>query len=752
MRNILGRASVATKLLAAAGTTIGVLLIVASLVLSQQTHKTAAALSEDYAGALGAEVAGRVGGDLGAMQATATAMAKSIAAAHEGGVRDRATIMQIARANLDASELVVGSWYFAAPDAFDGRDAEMTGNRALGSNANGRFEPYWAKSNGQVIMEPPEDDQVFTADFYRLAADSRKPAITEPYPYPVNGKTVLMTSVTAPVISGGKVIGVAGLDIALDRFSTDLGRVRPLGDGRVMLLSGGGKWVTHSNAKLLMQDYADPGRGKVLEAMAQGKPVLLRDVAIGGSAVERLVAPMDLAGSSAKWGVVVDVPQATIVAPARRIATGMFIGGVLVIALVLGGLWLAVTGFVARPLERLTHTVARLSSGRYDEAVDGVEAGDEVGEIARAIEAFRTDLASGQTLRREQETLRAETEAERGRAAETERRAAESQRVVVSALEDALARLSEGDLTARVEAEFAPEYRQLKADFNAAMGKLEQAMTGVLSNTASITSGAREISQAADDLSRRTEQQAASLEETAAALDEITATVGKTAEGAELARKVVGRATEDARGTGAVVANAVSAMGEIESSSDQIGQIIGVIDEIAFQTNLLALNAGVEAARAGEAGRGFAVVASEVRALAQRSAEAAKEIKGLILASSEQVSRGVTLVGDAGRALERIVAQIAEISGVVDEIAASSREQASGLGQVNIAVNQMDQVVQQNAAMVEQSTAASHALAREAADLAQLMRQFRIAASAQGQSPARTQQDRLVRAVGRGRI
>jgi methyl-accepting chemotaxis protein len=231
-----------------------------------------------------------------------------------------------------------------------------------------------------------------------------------------------------------------------------------------------------------------------------------------------------------------------------------------------------------------------------------------------------------------------------------------------------------------------------------------------------------------NDLSKRTEQQAASLEETAAALDQITATVKKTAEGATYARNVVAAAKTDAENSGQVVGQAVTAMGEIEQSSHQISSIIGVIDEIAFQTNLLALNAGVEAARAGDAGRGFAVVASEVRALAQRSAEAAKEIKALISASSTQVAAGVSLVGETGKALQRIVSQIAEINGVMIDIAASAQEQATGLNEVNAAVNQMDQVTQQNAAMVEESTAAGFALASEAEELSRMMSQFKVGA------------------------
>jgi methyl-accepting chemotaxis protein len=241
-----------------------------------------------------------------------------------------------------------------------------------------------------------------------------------------------------------------------------------------------------------------------------------------------------------------------------------------------------------------------------------------------------------------------------------------------------------------------------------------------------IRAGAGEISTAADDLSRRTEQQASSLEETAAALEEITVTVKKTAEGARHARDIVSTAKVDADKSGEVVREAMAAMTGIDKSSKQISDIIGVIDEIAFQTNLLALNAGVEAARAGDAGRGFAVVASEVRALAQRSAQAAKEIKGLISASTAQVDQGVRLVGRTGEALGRIVAQVVEINTVIADIAASAQEQSTGLEQVNTAVNEMDQVTQKNAAMVEEMTAAAHGLAGETEELGQLIARYQI--------------------------
>ncbi|WP_168076621.1 methyl-accepting chemotaxis protein [Caulobacter sp. SSI4214] len=391
---------------------------------------------------------------------------------------------------------------------------------------------------------------------------------------------------------------------------------------------------------------------------------------------------------------------------------------------------------IAAPLLATSKTMETLAQGSIDVEVKGGERKDEVGAMARSVQVFKDNAVALRAAEAAHARAAAETEAERRRNQELAEAAAREQAMVMEAIAAGLSRLAEGDLTYRVDQTFPEAYKRLQTDFNGAIGQMEEAMKTIVHAANSIGAGSDEITTAADDLSRRSEQQAASLEETAAALDEITATVKRSSAGANEASSVVGSTRADAQRSSLVVRDAIEAMNQIEKSSQSISQIIGVIDEIAFQTNLLALNAGVEAARAGEAGRGFAVVAQEVRALAQRSAEAAKEIKTLISTSSQQVGQGVAMVGQTGEALRTIVEKVGEIDGLVSEIAASSQEQATGLNQVNAAVNQMDQTVQQNAAMVEQSTAASHALRGEVENLMRMIGRFRVAGVVNGSSTA----------------
>ncbi|WP_102109288.1 methyl-accepting chemotaxis protein [Oceaniglobus roseus] len=325
-------------------------------------------------------------------------------------------------------------------------------------------------------------------------------------------------------------------------------------------------------------------------------------------------------------------------------------------------------------------------------------------------------------LGRDVTETKAEAERIRAERDESDRERAD----VVAALQVGLKRLSDGDLRAVLPTPFAARYEELREDYNRAVERLCEALSGIAERAETIRSESQDISGTAETLSRRTESTAATLEQAAAALDALTGAVRGAAESAQKADTMVTEAKSNAEASGQVVLKTVSAMDEIATSSEKVASIIKVIDDIAFQTNLLALNAGVEAARAGEAGRGFAVVASEVRALAQRSSEAAREINGLIAASGAQVKVGVDLVGETGQALRRIVASVSEISGQVSEIAGSAKQQALTLEEINSSVNQLDQSTQQNAARLEETTAASDALRSEAVSLVETIGHFRL--------------------------
>jgi len=504
------------------------------------------------------------------------------------------------------------------------------------------------------------------------------------------------------------------------------------------------------NAAYVQEQSALKGAVDAFHQSADGLIALARDPATQPQAVAGLEAGARLSDIRAAITsiqdkeAVVAAENAEAKAVAYKGAYWSFaIGGVVALVVALGAIaWLI--GALSRPVEAMTRAMVRLAGGDLNVAIPAIGRRDEIGHMADAVLTFKQNAEEKVRLEADAEVQRAAAEQARIAQAERDAEAARQQAQVVDGIAAGLDRLSSGQLTYRLSTAFAPEYEKLRADFNGAMAKLQDVMRVIVDRSSAIGASAHEISQASDDLSRRTEQQAASLEETAAALEQITATVARSAEGAIEAGVVVDGARHEAMEGQAVVGRAIVAMGEIEQSSNEIGNIIGVIDEIAFQTNLLALNAGVEAARAGEAGRGFAVVASEVRALAQRSAEAAKEIKTLISASGRQVGEGVALVGDTGHALERIAEQITRLTAIAREISASSQEQSSGLQQVNIAVAQMDQVTQQNAAMVEESTAASHSLAQDARELDRMMGQFSLEEAAMD---ARAQQGMLERAV-----
>jgi methyl-accepting chemotaxis protein len=411
--------------------------------------------------------------------------------------------------------------------------------------------------------------------------------------------------------------------------------------------------------------------------------------------------------------------------------------GILAAALV--GAFFVATNF-GRPIERITDVMRRLADGDFAISVPFVGRRDEIGGMARSVEIFRQAAARNHQLEAEAATSRQEAELRR---TEMQRRveaeAEERLRLATASLADGLHRLSSGDMLCEIDTPFAEQFETLRHDFNMSARRLREMLADVATSVAIVNTGAQEISAASNNLTHRAEQQAASLEQTASALEEITVNVRSTTARTGDARGTVHEARAKADQSGGVVSETIAAMGRIEHSSQRIGQIIDVIQEIAFQTNLLALNAGVEAARAGEAGKGFAVVAQEVRALAQRSSEAAKEIQELVNAAAVAVGEGVKLVGETGACLGEITQLVVSANTHMEAIATAAHEQAIGVSEVNTSVNHMDQGTQQNVAMAGQMSAAGAALAMESVKLAELLSHFRFGqqVSAPGQTTAR---------------
>ena len=568
------------------------------IILDRSARHRAGETGEIVAQQVAARITNEFERSIGAIEGTRD----TVQSLHRDQIRDRNIHSRLMAELLKHHPQLFGIAMVWEPDVFDGRDAAFANRPA--HDASGRFVPYWYRSSGKMALAATTE---YDDDFYKMPQQTHRPFMMEPYTYDIDGKRVWMTTMVYPLLEKDRMLGVIGGDVTLDALQKRLsGMQMPFG-GSVALISKKGSYIYHPDPALLAKKAPlvalgvsvvdDPERGELL----------------------RIEQPVELQGFDAGWRVQVDLPMAAVMADAREAELALAIAA---LAIIIGlALMLRSTAnrVVGSPLNALSDEMTQLAQGNLAEMPRPSIGAVEIDRMAQAISVFRANAIE-------------------------KREADEEQAMVVTTLASNLQHVAEGDLSHRIDQGFTGSYARIRTDYNAALDKLSGVLAAVARNVVEVSSGSNEIRSASDDLSRRTEHQAASLEETAAAMDEITRGVTKTAGAAKKTTQVVGAARTEIDHSQQVVHHAVDVMGAIERSSAEISELISVIDGIAFQTNLLALNAGVEAARAGEAGKGFAVVASEVRALAQRSADAATDVKAKIGASSGHVGAGVSAV------------------------------------------------------------------------------------------------------------
>jgi methyl-accepting chemotaxis protein len=522
-----------------------------------------------------------------------------------------------------------------------------------------------------------------------------------------------------PVSDGKKLRGVLVFQMPADRINGILQDARGLGrTGQSYAV--GGDYTLRSDSRFAEQgQILSPVKRTdfIQSVFATDTLQVAQTVDAAGNPVLAMGGQLEFHGTT--WAVVIKEQTAELYEPISELRSllAMQFSVLLAVLVVIG--WLVGRG-VARPFQQINQRLQGVADGDLTTAIPMTQRGDDVGDLARNLDNLRQKLDKAATERREAE------------------RRAQDQRNVVDHLTTSISALSEGDLTTQITTKFAEDYEVLRTAYNSAVAKLHETVTSLLMAAQNIDGNAREVENASNDLSQKAIEQAASLEETAAAITELSASVKSTADAAGDADRVMTRAKSNAQESGQVVTRAMGAMDEISSSSQKITQVTSVIEDLAFQTNLLALNAGVEAARAGEAGRGFAVVASEVRALAQRSSEAAKEINSLIQESAENVVSGVELVEKAGASFDDLIGEFDKVSGSVSSIASAAREQAAGIQEINAAVDQLDGVTQKNAAVATQVHGTGKVMVSEAERLMRVSSAFRVQ-GLQAKTPAAPQ-------------
>ncbi|HEX5580835.1 MAG TPA: methyl-accepting chemotaxis protein [Gemmatimonadaceae bacterium] len=731
----------------------------ADLVLEQMAHR--------YAGEVEAELEKSI--------TPARTLAQLFAAEVMAGRADRSRADSALKQVLANNPQIIGVWTAWEPDAFDGRDAEHVGAR--GSDATGRFIPYWRRGAAGIDVEALVDyEKDGAGNFYVVAKRTGQETVLDPYAYAVDGKQVLMTSLVVPVILQGGFRGAVGVDVTLDGLQELVGKLRPYGNGFASLIANNLTYAAHDEPELLGQDIGARIRNDSARAAIQaGRTYAVREHSEArGMVLMRRFVPLTIGQSVRPWSLVIHVPEDTVLADARATRDFIVMLGVITVVL-LGGVVVFVVRRLVRPVSELAVVARRVAEGDV-RATIAHRSDDEVGELA---EAFRAVVASQQALATAARRLAAGDVAvevaARGDADELGRAVAElrdtvraltgettglvasaaagdlgarghatrfqgAYRDLIQGINDTLdaivtpineagatlERLAARDLTARMKGDYRGDHARIKTALNEAAEALDAAMLQVAAAATQVSSAGTQITSGSQSLAEGASEQAASLEEISSSLQEMVAMATQSAGNAAEARNLAAAARAGADEGVARMGRLTEAMDRIKASSDQTAKIVKTIDEIAFQTNLLALNAAVEAARAGEAGRGFAVVAEEVRSLALRSAKAAKNTAALIEEAVQNAEGGVATNAEVLTALRQINGQVVKVTDVMDEIAAASEQQAHGVSQINTAIEQMNGVTQQVAANAEESASAATELESQARGLDEMVSEFTL--------------------------
>lgn len=740
--------------------------------ISWQAARTTEAEAVQSVKAAAQSHANEVGGEFAALLAGVRATAASFATqVATQPARTREIGDSLVKASLEAQPGQFGSWVVFEPDAFDGKDSKFAGVSFHGPN--GWFAPYWIRSNGSPTKADIYDGGADPkgGPFYTEPFEKRSAFITDPYGYSINGREVLLVTLSAPVVAGDRVVGVVGADLTLEDIQARVAQIRPYETARAALIAPNGTYAAATDSSHLGKSAVDSAAlPALMRAIAKGETLVQPDA--NGELVVRV--PVQSRGADRPWALEIHVPRATVLASVRQLQIFAVVLGVATLALV-GFMIVRAVSRIAAPLGALASVAERVALGDLDVQLPP-PSNDEVGRVTAAVQQVvaaqlelanaseqlaRGDAAASVTVRSEadrlghamtslRDTVRSLV-AETGQLIEAARAGDLSARGDASRFEgayadlvqgindtldattqpvrvaiDALEQLADRDLTAQVTGNYRGDHARIQQAVNRAAEALSTALREVRQASTRVSVGAQQIAAGSDALAVGASEQAASLEEVSASLQESRGITQRNADDSRTATELMKEARAAAETGTQAMARLSDAVHRIQDSASSTAKIVRTIDEIAFQTNLLALNAAVEAARAGDAGRGFAVVAEEVRALALRSAEAAKQTADLIEGSVAATQSGVVITGEVSGELQRIATQVSSVDEVIRQIANASVDQAEGARQIAAALEQMNAVTQRSAANSEEGAGAAQEMAAEAERLRELVAAFVI--------------------------